>query len=95
MIKNTFILVFIFFTVAGISQELSLDEIMKGDAFLLEFNLLMSVGPGWKKVYFEWNPNNELGLSTYFWEKGMLKPKLASSKEVFSRLDLKLNQMLI
>jgi hypothetical protein len=34
MIKNTFILVFIFFTVAGISQELSLDEIMKGDAFI-------------------------------------------------------------
>jgi hypothetical protein len=45
---------------------------------------------GWKKVYFEWNYNNELGLSTYFWEKGMLKPKLASSKEAsFSRLDFK------
>jgi hypothetical protein len=34
------------------------------------------------KVYLN-GTNNELGLSTYFWEKGMLKPKLASSKEAF------------
>jgi hypothetical protein len=54
--KNTFILVFIFFTVAGISQELSLDEIMKGDAFLLEFNLLMSVGPDGKKCISNGTP---------------------------------------
>ncbi len=90
MIKNIFILAFIFFTVSGISQELRLDEIMKGDAFI-------GVQPSnerWsldgKKIYFEWNPNNELGTSTYFWEKGMLKPELATSKEAsFSKLDFK------
>jgi hypothetical protein len=57
MIKNTFILVFIFFTVAGISQELSLDEIMKGDAFIG----VQPTNERWsldgKRVYFEWNPN--------------------------------------
>lgn len=90
MIKNIFILVFIFFTVSGISQELGLDEIMKGDAFIG----VQPTNERWsldgKKIYFEWNPNNELGTSTYFWEKGMLKPKLASSKEAsLSRLDFK------
>jgi hypothetical protein len=54
MIKNTFILVFIFFTVAGISQELSLDEIMKGDVFIG----VQPTNERWSldgKVYFEWN----------------------------------------
>jgi dipeptidyl aminopeptidase/acylaminoacyl peptidase len=91
MIKNIFILAFIFFTVSGISQELSLDEIMKGDAFIG----VQPTNGRWsldgKKVYFEWNPNSELGTSTYFWEKGMLKPKLAPYKEAsFSKLDFKI-----
>jgi hypothetical protein len=51
---------------------------MKGDAFLLEFNLLMDVGLD-KKVYFEWNPI--IGDQYLLWEKGNGKPKLASSKE--------------
>jgi dipeptidyl aminopeptidase/acylaminoacyl peptidase len=91
MIKNIFILAFIFFTVSGKSQELKLDEIMKGDAFIG----VQPTNGRWsldgKKIYFEWNPNNELGTSTYFWEKGMLKPELASFKEAsFSRLDFKI-----
>jgi hypothetical protein len=46
MIKNTFILVFIFFTVAGIRTQLRRNHERR---CLLEFNLLMSVGPGWEK----------------------------------------------
>jgi dipeptidyl aminopeptidase/acylaminoacyl peptidase len=91
MIKNIFILAFIFFTLSGQSQELKLDQIMKGDAFIgvQPTNGVWSLDG--KKAYFEWNPNNELGTSTYFWEKGMVKPKLANPKEAaFSKLDFKI-----
>jgi hypothetical protein len=92
MSKNVLILIILFFTVAGQSQNLKLEEIMKGDAFI-------GVQPSngrWsldgKKIYFEWNPNNDLGTSTYFWEKGMLKPQLSSAKEAaFSKLDFMQN----
>ena len=40
-----------------------------------------------QKVYFDWNPNNELGTSTYFWKNGLSKPELASPNEAaFSKL---------
>jgi hypothetical protein len=53
-----------------------------------EMNLLVQPTSGrWsldgKKVYFEWNPNNELGTDTYFWDKSMIKPQLTSSAEIF------------
>ena len=59
-------------------QNLKLEKIMKGDAFIG----FQPETPTWsldgKKVYFEWNPNNELGTSTYYWEKGQTKPKLTN-----------------
>ena len=59
-------------------QNLKLEKIMKGDAFIG----FQPETPTWsldgKKVYFEWNPNNELGTSTYYWEKGQTKPKIAN-----------------
>ncbi|MEP6929010.1 MAG: S9 family peptidase, partial [Flavobacterium sp.] len=43
-----------------------------------------------KKVYFEWNPKDELGTSTYSWQKGFSNPALVESKEaVFSKFDFK------
>jgi acetyl esterase/lipase len=91
MIKNIFIFAFILCTVSGQSQSLKLEEIMKGDAFIG----VQPTNGRWsldgKKAFFEWNPNNELGTSTYFWEKGMVKPELASTKEAsFSGLDFKI-----
>jgi hypothetical protein len=66
-------------TLTGQSQNLKIEEIMK------EMNLLVLNPHGrWsdgKKVYFEWNPNNELGTDTYFWDKSMIKPQLTSSAE--------------
>jgi hypothetical protein len=38
----------------------------------------------WTKVYFDWNPNNELGTSIYF-ENGLSKPELASPNEAAFR----------
>jgi hypothetical protein len=67
---------------------------MKGDVFIG----VQPTNERWSldgKVYFEWN-QQWIGIEYILWEKGMLKPKLASSKEAsFSRLDFKLNQMLI
>jgi dipeptidyl aminopeptidase/acylaminoacyl peptidase len=92
MTKNFVLFAFLIFAITGQSQNLKLEEIMKGDGFIG----VQPVNERWsldgKKVYFDWNPNNELGLSTYFWEKGMAKPLPASAKEAaFSKLNLKRN----
>ena len=78
------------FVLTSQSQSLKLEDIMKGDAFIG----VQPSNPNWsldgKKIYFEWNPNNEWGTNTYFWQKGMLKPELATPKEAaFSKLDFK------
>jgi dipeptidyl aminopeptidase/acylaminoacyl peptidase len=58
------------------SQTLSLPEIMKGD----EFIGYQPENPRWaidgSVIYFDWNPKNEKGNSTYFWKKGMKSPEL-------------------
>jgi dipeptidyl aminopeptidase/acylaminoacyl peptidase len=92
MVKNIFKLAFLVFSISGQSQNLKLEEIMKGDAFIGAQPTNGRWSLDGKKTYFEWNPNNELGSSTYFWEKGMAKPQLALAKEAaFSRLDFKRN----
>ena len=80
----------IFFSISAQSQSLKLEEIMKGNAFIG----VQPENERWsldgQKVYFDWNPNNDLGTSTYFWKKGFLQPELASASEAaFSRLDFK------
>ena len=90
MIKSTYTCVFLFLSFIVQSQTLKLEEIMKGDAFIGE----QPFNPRWsldgQKIYFEWNPNNDLGASTYFWQKGMTSPQIVSPKEsAFSSLDFK------
>ncbi|WP_310377685.1 prolyl oligopeptidase family serine peptidase [Flavobacterium sp.] len=87
---NKFIVVLICFFVATVSQSqsLKLEDIMKGDTFIG----VQPENPRWsvdgKKIYFEWNPNKELGSSTYFWEKGFDKPQQVSATEAsFSKLN--------
>lgn len=90
MTKYILILAFLTFSTTAQSQSLKLDDIMKGDTFIGEQPFSGRWSLDSKKVYFEWNPNNELGANTYFWEKGMAKPKLLSSLEAaFSKLDFK------
>jgi dipeptidyl aminopeptidase/acylaminoacyl peptidase len=93
--KNLFLALICFaFTLSSLSQNLKLEEIMKGDAFIGN----QPENPRWsldgKKLYFDWNPNNEFGLSTYFWEKGLAKPQLVTPlEEAFSKLDFKQNPL--
>lgn len=93
MNKKIAVLICVFFSITSQSQNLKLEEIMKGDAFIG----VQPVNGRWsldgKKVYFEWNPNNEFGLSTYFWKNGSSKPELAPLKEAeFSKFDFKENK---
>lgn len=90
MIRTIFIVAFIFFSFTSQSQVLQLEDIMKGDTFIGEQPFYGRWSLDSKKVYFEWNPNNELGASTYSWEKGMTKPLLVAAPEAaFSKLDFK------
>jgi len=90
MTKNIFILAFLIFSISGKSQSLKLEEIMKGESFIGNQPTNGRWSLDGKKVYFEWNPKDELGSSTYFWQKGMPEPLLSDPKEtVFSKLDFK------
>ena len=81
MTKNIFILAFLILSISGNSQTLKLEEIMKGEAFIGNQPTNGRWSLDGKKVYFEWNPTNDLGESTYSWQKGAVKPVLVEPKE--------------
>jgi dipeptidyl aminopeptidase/acylaminoacyl peptidase len=90
MTKGIFILAFLTLTLTGQSQNLKLEEIMKGDEFIGSQPTSGRWSLDGKKIYFDWNPNNELEAGTYFWDKTMAKPQLTSFQEAaFSKLDFK------
>jgi hypothetical protein len=43
-----------------------------------------------KKVYFEWNQNNDLGPSTYFKLEWIVSQLVTSTEAAFSKVDFKL-----
>ncbi|MBE8728335.1 S9 family peptidase [Flavobacterium hungaricum] len=90
MTKNIFFLAFLFLYTAANSQSLKLEEIMKGDSFIGNQPANGRWSLDGKKVYFEWNPTDDFGPSTYSWQKGQAKPVLVEPKEAaFSKLDFK------
>jgi dipeptidyl aminopeptidase/acylaminoacyl peptidase len=90
MTKCIFILAFLILALTGQSQNLKLEEIMKGDEFIGSQPTSGRWSLDGKKIYFDWNPNNELEAATYFWDKNMVKPQLTSSQEAaFSKMDFK------
>ncbi len=90
MNKKIILVICILFSITFQSQALKLEEIMKGNAFIGAQPESERWSLDGQKVYFDWNPNNELGTSTYFWKNGLSKPELASANEAaFSKLDLK------
>ena len=77
---------FVFFLIqAFFSQTLSLSEIMKGDAFIGHQPENHRWALDGSVVYFEWNPKNETGNSTYFWKKGMKSPELLQKDISFTQ----------
>ncbi|MBZ4037570.1 prolyl oligopeptidase family serine peptidase [Flavobacterium sp. 17A] len=90
MTKNIFAVALLFLSVLGNSQELKLEEIMKGESFIGNQPTNGRWSLDGKKVYFEWNPKDELGPSTFYWQKGMSKPEVVPAKEAaFSKMDFK------
>lgn len=76
------LLLLVFPSIAIQAQSLKLEDIMKGDAFVG----FQPQNPRWsldgQKIYFEWNPKNELDSSTYYWKKGMNQPQLVTGTEI-------------
>ena len=90
MNKKIILSFFVLFSVAAQSQTLKMEEIMKGNSFIG----VQPENERWsldgQKVYFDWNPTNELGNSTYFWKNGLSKPELATASDAaFSKIDIK------
>lgn len=75
------LLVFPLYLSVAQTSSLNLEEIMKGE----EFVGFQPENPVWgfdnETVYFDWNPKNEPGKSTYYWKKGMAEPKLATPED--------------
>jgi dipeptidyl aminopeptidase/acylaminoacyl peptidase len=71
-----FLLLFTFF---GHAQQLRLEDIMKGDEFIghQPDNHRWSIDG--QTVLFDWNPNNEIDNSTYYWNKTSKSPQKVSS----------------
>ena len=61
---------------------------MKGDGFIGNQPSNQRWSIDGQKIYFDWNPKNEIGSSTYFVDKNNKKPQIVSSQEAaFSRLN--------
>ena len=78
MSKKTFVV--LLFLVGNIwrvqSQTLKLEDIMKGNEFIGHQPENHQWSNDGSTVYFNWNPKNEPGNSTYFWKKGMTEPEI-------------------
>lgn len=79
--KKTVPFLFIILTSLLNAQSLQLENIMKGDEFIgnQPDNHRWSIDGN--SIYFDWNPNNEIGNSTYYWNKNMDQPQLLSENE--------------
>ena len=90
MCNKLFLSLCVLFSVIIHGQSLKLEEIMKGNTFIGEQPENERWSLDGQKIYFDWNPNNDLGTSTYYWKKGLSKPELTSPIEAaFSKLDFK------
>ena len=67
-------------------SQLKLEEIMKGNEFIGYQPSNQSWSWDSKRIFFDWNPTNELGNSIYFWEKGMKAPEKLPDSEYNSTL---------
>ncbi|UOX35030.1 prolyl oligopeptidase family serine peptidase [Flavobacterium sediminilitoris] len=79
--KKTVPFLFIILTSLLNAQSLQLENIMKGDEFIgnQPDNHRWSIDGN--SIYFDWNPNNEVGNSTYYWNQNMDQPQLLPENE--------------
>ena len=79
--RNILSSILFIFTSVLFSQNLQLEEIMKGNEFIGQ----QPSNPRWsvdgKAIYFDWNPKNEIGDQTYYWQQGFSEPRLLPQTE--------------
>jgi hypothetical protein len=80
--KNIITALFLLFSSLIISQNLQLEEIMKGNEFIGHQPSNQRWSVDGKTIYFEWNPNNEISDKTYYWQKGFSQPKLIAKENL-------------
>ena len=79
--------VLLFLSFFGHSQNLRLEDIMKGNEFIghQPENHRWSIDG--QTVLFDWNPSNEIGNSTYFWNTSLQSPQKATTSNPVYDLD--------
>ncbi len=82
---TTFVL--LLFTFFASAQNLRLEDIMKGNEFIghQPDNHRWSIDG--QTVLFDWNPNNEIGNSTYFWNASLKTPQKVTTSNPIYDLD--------
>ncbi|NHN25717.1 S9 family peptidase [Flavobacterium jejuense] len=91
--QKFFFALFILLGISVNSQNLQLEQIMKGDDFIgnQPDNHRWSIDGS--TIYFDWNPKNEVGNSTYYWKTGMKEPaKLKEDAFDYSDVNLSSQQ---
>lgn len=79
---------FILIGFTSIAQNLQLEQIMKGDEFIGNQPENHHWSIDGSTIYFDWNPNNEIGNSTYYWNSTINKPQiLKESDKDFSEIN--------
>ena len=74
------------------SQNLKLEDIMKGNAFIGHQPENPRFSFDGDRIYFDWNPNNEIESSTYFYSKNGQPTKCETSLEEESQLNYLYNK---
>lgn len=79
--------VLVLFTFLASAQNLRLEDIMKGNEFIGN----QPNNPRWaidgQTILFDWNPNNEIGNSTYFWNTSLKTPQKVTTSSPMYDLD--------
>jgi dipeptidyl aminopeptidase/acylaminoacyl peptidase len=88
--KNIFTALLLIFSSHLLAQNLQLEEIMKGNEFIGHQPSNQRWSVDGKTIYFDWNPNNEIGDKTYHWQIGFSQPKLVAKDALnFSNIQYK------
>lgn len=74
--KNILTSILFIFSSLLFSQNLQLEDIMKGNEFIGQQPSNQRWSVDGKIIYFDWNPKNEIGDTTYYWQQGFSEPKL-------------------
>jgi dipeptidyl aminopeptidase/acylaminoacyl peptidase len=77
--KKKSVLFLLFLAFFSTAQQLKLEDIMKGPEFVGNQPNNHRWSTDGKTIFFEWNPTNELGDKTYYWQKGFTEPKVLNN----------------